>query len=65
MFYFLEKIASKGSLYNMLSQAPGSGNKKVISGHFTLDFYRFLSTRYSTSSSVFISGPRKPGEDYD
>lgn len=61
MFYFLEKTASKGRLYNILGQAPGSGNKKVIDGHSTLDFHTFLPT--GTASSVILSWPRKPGEE--
>lgn len=60
MFYFLEKTASKGRLYNILGQAPGSGNKKVIDGHSTLDFYTFLPT--GTASSVFLSWPRTLGK---
>lgn len=62
MFYFLERAASKGRLYNFLNilgQAPSSGNKKVVDRNSTLDFLQISLYR---ASVVFLSGRENLGK---
>ena len=62
MFYFLERAASKGRLYNFLNilgHAPSSGNKKVVDRNSTLDF---LQISLYSASVVFLSGRENLGK---
>lgn len=62
MFYFLERVASKGRLYNFLNilgQASSSGNKKVVDRNSMLDF--LLISLYR-ASVIFLSGRENLGK---
>lgn len=52
IFYFLEKTASKGCLYNILGQVSGSGNKNALT-----DTSRSISSKISLSLSTAGGNP--------